>query len=121
MLECDNLNTPKHGSWLNIAELEFAVLGRSVFKKRIADNEQSQRELDAICAGQNAQATSAHWQFNLSKVRKKMAWAYLTSLMNQIDYLLDAIFINGGRGGTTYLLQALAGKRPMAVFDTNAD
>jgi transposase len=69
-------NTPEHGSWLNIAELEFAVLGKTVFKKRIADNEQLQRELDAICAERNAQATPVRWQFNLSKARKKMAWAY---------------------------------------------
>jgi Cu/Ag efflux protein CusF len=69
-------HTPKHGSWLNIAELEFAVLGKTVFKKRIADNEQLQRELDAICAERNAQATPVRWQFNLSKAREKMAWAY---------------------------------------------
>ena len=72
----DIRHTPKHGSWLNIAELEFAVLGRTVFKKRIADNEQLQRELDAICAERNAQATPVRWQFNLSKAREKMAWAY---------------------------------------------
>jgi hypothetical protein len=29
-------HTPKHGSWLNIAELEFAVLGRTVFKRELA-------------------------------------------------------------------------------------
>lgn len=66
-------HTPKHGSWLNIAELEFAVLGRRVFKKRIVDKEQLQRELDAICAHRNSEAKSVSWQFNLSKARKKMA------------------------------------------------
>lgn len=70
------VHTPKHGSWLNIAELEFAVLGRTVFKKRIADKVQLQRELDAICAERNARATPVRWQFNLGKARKKMAWAY---------------------------------------------
>jgi len=69
-------HTPKHGSWLNIAELEFAVLGRTVFKKRIADKEQLQRELDAICAHRNAQAKPVRWQFNLNKARSKMAWVY---------------------------------------------
>ncbi len=69
-------HTPKHGSWLNIAELEFAVLGRTVFKKRIADKEQLQRELDAICAERNAEGKPVRWQFNLSKARQKMAWAY---------------------------------------------
>jgi transposase len=69
-------HTPKHGSWLNIAELEFAVLGRTVFKKRISGKEQLQRELDAICAHRNAEAKPIRWQFNLSKARQKMAWAY---------------------------------------------
>ena len=69
-------HTPKHGSWLNIAELEFAVLGRTVFKKRIAGKEQLQRELDAICAHRNAEAKPVRWQFNLSKARVKMAWIY---------------------------------------------
>jgi transposase len=68
--------TPKHGSWLNIAELEFAVLGRTVFKKRIADKEQLQRELDAICAHRNAEAKPVNWQFNLKNARVKMAWVY---------------------------------------------
>ena len=69
-------HTPKHGSWLNIAELEFAVLGRTVFKKRIPDKEQLQRELDAICAHRNALAKPVQWQFNLPKARSKMAWVY---------------------------------------------
>ena len=69
-------HTPKHGSWLNIAELEFAVLGRTVFKKRIADKAQLQRELDAICAHRNALAKPVQWQFNLPKARSKMAWVY---------------------------------------------
>ena len=69
-------HTPKHGSWLNIAELEFAVLGRTVFKKRIAEKQQLQRELDAICAHRNAKAKPVQWQFNLNKARTKMAWVY---------------------------------------------
>ncbi len=69
-------HTPKHGSWLNIAELEFAVLGRTVFKKRIGDKEQLQRELDAICAHRNVEAKPVRWQFNLSKAREKMTWVY---------------------------------------------
>ena len=64
--------TPKYGSWLNIAELEVAFLGRTVFKKRISDKEQLQRELDAICAHRNAETKPVQWQFNLSKARLKM-------------------------------------------------
>ena len=69
-------HTPRHGSWLNIAELEFAVLGHTGFKKTIADKEQLQRELDAICAHRNAEAKPVRWQFNLSKARIKMTWVY---------------------------------------------
>jgi hypothetical protein len=72
----DIRHTPKHGSWLNIAELEFPVLGRTVFKKRIAAKEQLQHELDAICAHRNGQAKPVQWQFNLNKARAKMAWVY---------------------------------------------
>lgn len=65
-------HTPKHGSWLNIAELEFAVLGKTVFKKRIQDKAQLQRELDAICASRNAERTPVRWLFSTEKARKKM-------------------------------------------------
>lgn len=75
---------PNHASWLNITELEFAVLGKTAFKKRIVDTEQLQRELDAICAERNSQATPVRWQFNLSKAREKMAWVYPKILKNQI-------------------------------------
>ena len=68
--------TPKHGSWLNIAELEFAVLGRTVFKKRIGDKLQLQLELNAISAERNIEHQPIRWQFNLTKARKKLAWAY---------------------------------------------
>ena len=70
------MHTPKHGSWLNIAELGSAVLGKTVFKKRIADPAQLQRELDAVCAERNAVAAPVRWQFNLGKARKEMAWDY---------------------------------------------
>jgi transposase len=68
--------TPKHGSWLNIAELKFAVLGKTVFKKRIQDKAQLQRELDAICAERNAERTPVQWVFSTEKARKKMHAGY---------------------------------------------
>ena len=37
--------TPKHGSWLNMAEIEFSVLSRSCLKRRLADEETLQREV----------------------------------------------------------------------------
>ena len=75
-MKIDIKHTPKHGSWLNIAELEFAVLGHTVFKKRIGTHEQLKMELDAICAERNAEYKPVRWQFNLTKARTKMAWGY---------------------------------------------
>jgi hypothetical protein len=68
--------TPKHGSWLNIAELEFAVLGRTVFKKRIQNKQQLQTEIDAICAQRNAEGAPVKWIFTTEKARKKMHVGY---------------------------------------------
>ena len=68
--------TPKHGSWLNIAELEFAVLGRTVFKKRIPDKERLKTELDAICAERNAEGMPVKWMFTTEKARNKMHAGY---------------------------------------------
>ena len=76
-------------SWLNIAELEFAVLGRTVFKKRIADRDQLQRALDGICAHRNVQAKPVQWQFNFSKTRAKMAWIH-PNFVNESTCLLPA-------------------------------
>lgn len=68
--------TPRHGSWLNIAELEFAVSGRTVFRKRIPNKEQLQIELDAICADRNAEGMPVKWIFTTEKARKKMHAGY---------------------------------------------
>ena len=80
------VHTPKHGSWLNIAEIELAVLGKTVFKKRIGDLQTLQTELDALCGSRNLHATPVRWQFNLGKARKKMSWMYPDLIdVNQVD------------------------------------
>ena len=80
------VHTPKHGSWLNIAEIELAVLGKTVFKKRIGDAQTLQTELDALCASRNQEAIPVRWQFNLGKARKKMSWMYPDLIdANQVD------------------------------------
>jgi len=80
------VHAPKHGSWLNIAEIELAVLGKTVFKKRIGDAQTQQTELDALCANRNQEGIPVRWQFNLGKARRKMFWMYsdLTDA-NQVD------------------------------------
>ena len=68
--------TPKHASWLNVAELEFAGLGRSVFKKRISSAERFKVELDARCASRNAEGKPVKWLFTKEKAREKMGKRY---------------------------------------------
>ena len=46
--------TPKHGSWLNMAEIEFSVLSRSCLKQRLPDQEALQREVQALVKERNA-------------------------------------------------------------------
>ena len=45
--------TPKHGSWLNMAEIEFSVLARRVLRRRIADEETLSGEIAALEAERN--------------------------------------------------------------------
>ena len=50
--------TPKHGSWLNMAEIEFSVFSRQCFARRIGDEDTLKREITALEAQCNhAQAT----------------------------------------------------------------
>ena len=50
--------TPKHGSWLNMAEMEFNVFSKQCFARRIGDEETLKREIAALEAQPNqAQAT----------------------------------------------------------------
>ena len=52
--------TPKHGSWLNLAEIEFSVLSRSCLKQRLPDEDALRREVVASVAG--AKRGAGHYQ-----------------------------------------------------------
>ena len=54
--------TPKHGSWLNIAELELAVLSNMCLSQRIADEETLRREVQANVRERNAKAIPVNRQ-----------------------------------------------------------
>ena len=49
--------TPKHGSWLNMAEIEFSVLPRCCLKQRLPDKEALGREVQALVQERNAART----------------------------------------------------------------
>jgi hypothetical protein len=56
--------TPKHGSWLNIAECELSVLGRQCLDRRIEDGQRLAAETAAWEEDRNLRATQVNWQFN---------------------------------------------------------
>jgi len=70
--------TPKHGSWLNIAEIEFAVLTNMCLSQRIPDEETLRREITANVAERNARATPVKWKFTAQRARTKLKRLYPT-------------------------------------------
>lgn len=68
--------TPKHGSWLNMAEIELAALGRQCLDRRIADLGQLQREAGAWERGRNAKSVRVNWRFTTTNARIKLRRLY---------------------------------------------
>ncbi len=70
------VHTPKHGSWLNMAEGEFSVLQRQCLDRRIPNPETLQREVNAWQQRRNASAVGANWQFTTADARIKLRRLY---------------------------------------------
>ena len=68
--------TPKHGSWLNIAEIELSVLGRQCLNRRIPDRATLAAEVAAWVAERNAALTRVDWQFTTAEARIKLKHLY---------------------------------------------
>lgn len=68
--------TPKHGSWLNMAELEFAILSRQCLHRRLPDPTVLQREIAAWEAERNRIRAKAHWHFTTTQARSKLRRLY---------------------------------------------
>ena len=68
--------TPKHGSWLNMAEFELAVLSQQCLARRIPDRATLEREVAAWVAARNAVADSAHWTFTIDDARTRLHRLY---------------------------------------------
>ena len=67
---------PKHGSWLNIAEIELAVLSNSCLSRRVPDEHTLRREVDANVRERNAKASPVKWKFTAQDARRKLARLY---------------------------------------------
>jgi len=68
--------TPKHGSWLNMAESEFSVLSRQCLNRRIPDQETLIKEIKAWEKDRNEHATVTEWHFTVDEARIKLKSLY---------------------------------------------
>jgi hypothetical protein len=68
--------TPKHGSWLNIAEIEFRVLSGQCLDRRIPDMPTLDREVTAWQDDRNARTVGVDWQFTTADARVKLKRLY---------------------------------------------
>ena len=69
-------HTPKHGSWLDMAEIEFSVLATQCLDRRIADVETLTREVAAWQDRRNAANCTVDWRFTTSDARIKLKRLY---------------------------------------------
>ena len=70
--------TPKHGSWLNIAEIELSALSRQCLDRRIPDAEILKHEVEAWKATRNDAKTRVRWRFTTANARIRLHRLYPT-------------------------------------------
>lgn len=68
--------TPKHGSWLNVAEIEINVMTRQCLNRRIEDIETLQTELAAWQLDRNNKFSEINWHFTNDQARTKLVSLY---------------------------------------------
>ena len=64
--------TPKKGSWLNMAEIEFAALSKQCLDRRLPEVETLRREVLAWADRRNQEGKTVHWKFSQDKAREKL-------------------------------------------------
>lgn len=70
--------TPKHGSWLNMAEIEFSALSKECLDRRIADHIKLKEEIEAWEKYRNKKVARVNWQFSTEDARIKLRKLYPT-------------------------------------------
>ena len=68
--------TPKHGSWLNMAELEIGVMSRQCLRRRIPTIEKMESEVQSWVTQRNSQKGTVHWHFTTADARIKLQHLY---------------------------------------------
>jgi hypothetical protein len=71
-------HTPRHGSWLNVAEMELSVVARQCLDRRIPDGETLRREVAAWERARNAAVVKVDWQITTADTRIKLKKLYPT-------------------------------------------
>lgn len=71
--------TPKHGSWMNMAEIEIGVLSRQCLSRHIPAREQIISEVTVWCNNRNLSHSSVSWQFTTADARIKLKSLYPVS------------------------------------------
>ncbi len=69
-------HTPKHGSWLNMAEIEFAALNAQCLDRRIGQRTQLEQEIAAWQQQRNAAGMTVNWRFTTADARIKLKRLY---------------------------------------------
>ena len=70
--------TPKHGSWLNMAEIELSVFSRRCLGRRIPDERTLHTQVDAVEVERNTSRASINWRFSIPDARRKLHRLYPT-------------------------------------------
>jgi len=68
--------TPKHGSWLDMAEIELSILGRQCLSRRIDNVNDLKREIQAWQTARNTAGTKTNWQFTTEDARIRLRKLY---------------------------------------------
>jgi DDE superfamily endonuclease len=68
--------TPTHGSWLNLAEVEWSVLSRQCLARRIPDQATLETEVAAWVEQRNAEQVRTAWRFTTDQARQRLPWLY---------------------------------------------
>jgi hypothetical protein len=68
--------TPKHGSWLNMAEIELSVLERQCLRRRLPDRAAMAQEVATWATRRNATTATIDWQFTTADARSKLKRLY---------------------------------------------
>ena len=68
--------TPKHGSWLNMVEIEIGVLTEQCLDDRIPDESSLKRSIGAWETARNEQKATVNWTFDVAAARNKLQRLY---------------------------------------------